>query len=94
MNAMKTQIFHKMTYDFISHFYAMGPNTFGIVVSHPNLDVEVSGSSQCHINDFKNGTYCFLACDGHNELKSGECISHKKVQLIPYIIYKFKELVV
>ena len=37
-----------------------------------------------HTNNFKNGTYCSSACTGHNELEYGECLSHKKAQLIPY----------
>ena len=45
------------------------PSRFGLVVAHPDLDGEVSGSSPGHTKDFKNGTYCSSACAGHNELE-------------------------
>ena len=35
----------------------------------PDQDGEVSGSSPVHTKDFKDGTYCSLACAGHNELE-------------------------
>ena len=56
---------------------------FGLEVTHPNLDGEVSGSNPGHTNDFNNGTCCFSTCAGHNELEKGECFSHKMVQIIP-----------
>ena len=45
------------------------PSRFGLVVAHPDLDWEASGSSPGHTNDFKIGTYCSSACAGHNELE-------------------------
>ena len=52
--------------------------------STPGTGWEVSGSSPGHNKDFKNATHCYSACAGHNELEKGECLSHKKTQLIPY----------
>ena len=60
------------------------PSRFGSVVSHPDLDGEVSGSSPGHIKVFKNGNYCSSACADHNELEYGKCLNHKKAQLKPY----------
>ena len=54
---------------------------YNILLSLPDVDVEVSG----HTKDY-NGTYCSSACAGHNELEQGQCLSHKKMQLIPYTI--------
>ena len=45
------------------------PTRFDLVVAHPDLDWEASGSSPGHTNDFKIGTYCSSACVGHNELE-------------------------
>ena len=60
------------------------PSRFDPVVAHPDLDGEVLGSSLGHTKDFKDGTYCSSVVVGHNELKEGQCLRHKKAQLIPY----------
>ena len=45
------------------------PRRFGSVVVHLDLDVDISGSSPGYTKDFKNGTYFFSACAGHNEFE-------------------------
>ena len=64
--------------------YFQKPSQFGSEVGYTDLGGEVSGSRLGHNNDFKNGTYCSSACAGHNEIKKGEYLSHKKAQRIPY----------
>ena len=64
-------------HDIISRIY-------GSVVTHQDMDGEVTGSNPGYTNDFKNRTYCSSACVVRNELEKGEYLFLIKAQIIPY----------